>query len=111
MENNTPSGELVVEEISFAEDGNDITDEFDYTVEDFVQCCFSYPSRGSLHGYGDQENRSATVTIDLEADSEAMTIDLDWTAISSALAIETEFGGFTLILLSFTIYRTRGSGN
>lgn len=79
VEDNMPAGELVIEEISFEEDGDDIIDELEYTDDDLVQGDFSCPASGSLFGYGDQEDRSATVTIDIEASGEAVTIDLERT--------------------------------
>ncbi|WP_440770955.1 hypothetical protein [Natronorubrum sp. DTA28] len=79
VEDNMPSGELVVEEISFEEDGDDIIDAVEYTDEDLVQGDFSCPASGSLFGYGDQEDRSVTITIDIEASGGAVTIDLDRT--------------------------------
>lgn len=76
---NTPSDELVVEEIAFEEAGDDIVDELEYTDANMVRGDFSCSASGSWFGYGDQEPRSATVTIDIEASDGAITIDLERT--------------------------------
>ncbi|SDK81664.1 hypothetical protein [Natronorubrum texcoconense] len=79
VKDNIPSGELVVEEISFEDDGDDIIDDLEYTDGNFVRGDFSCPASGSLFGYGDQEDWSATITIGIEASGGAVTIDLDRT--------------------------------
>lgn len=74
---NTPSGELEVEEIEFDESGDDIIDDLEYTDANIVHGDFSCPVDGPFIGTPDQESRSATVTIDIEASDGAITVDLE----------------------------------